>query len=216
MDPFVEKKAEELIKGAQSHREMSERITNFVRDQIHYGLDEWDVVSVEVLRKRQGMCAGKALLAADLHRTVGIAVRFKVIKILGEEGLSDFVKRQLEGGECPDLSSGERDRILDNLLSLPDGRDHIILQVLLDGQWVDLDIARDKELDYGMHVLGIWKETKILSEEGIFDSLDGWLEKRMQRLTIVHDREVFFKVINGFMEKIRSAGRLALKSGGWK
>lgn len=212
MDLAIKRKAEELAYGACSNREISERISNFVRDQIYYCLDEWNVKPIEVLKKKRGMCAGKALLAADLHRAVGIPARFKVIKILGEEGLFDFVRRQLEEKDCPDLSSGERDRILDSLLSLPLERDHIILQVLLDGLWVNLDLARDTNLDDGMRVLGIWKERRIVFEEGIFESLDNWLKERMQRLSVLQAREVFFKVINTQIEKIRLAGIMALKS----
>jgi transglutaminase-like putative cysteine protease len=208
----IRQKAEELAYGACSNREISERISNFVRDQIYYSLDEWNVKPVEVLKKKRGMCAGKALLAAQLHLAMGIPARFKVLKILGEEGLFDFVKRQLEEGQFPYLSLEDRERLIQAIVSLPPGRDHIILQVLLDGQWVDQDIARDKELDYGMHVLGIWRERKILFEEGPFDSLDGWLEERMQRLAVPQAREVFFKVINVQIEKVRLTGIMALKS----
>jgi hypothetical protein len=153
------------------------------------------------------MCAGKALLAAELHRAVGIPVRFKVIKILGEEGLFDFVKRQLEEGQYPGLSSEERDRMVDTLLSLPLERDHIVLQVFLEGQWVDRDPARDRNLDDGMRVLGIWKERRIIFEEGIFHSLDKWLEGRMRRRSVLQDRQLFFQVVNKQMEKLRTLGR---------
>jgi hypothetical protein len=83
----------------------------------------------------------------------------------------------------------------------------------MDGQWLDLDIARDKELDDGMKVLKIWKERKILSEEGTFDSLDSWLEERMQRLAVPQAREIFFKVINTQIEKVRLVGIMVLKTG---
>ena len=212
MDLAIKQKAKELAYGVYSNREISERISHFVRDQIYYSLDEWNVKPIEVLKKRRGMCAGKALLAAEIHLAKGIPARFKVLKILGEEGLFDFVKQQLQEGQSPDLSSEDRERVIHAILSLPLSRDHIILQVLMDGQWLDLDIARDKGLDDGMKVLKIWKERKILFEEGTFDSLEGWLEERMQRLAVPQAREVFFKVINTQIEKIRLAGMMALKT----
>jgi len=209
----IRQKAEELACGACSNREISERICNFVRDQVYYFLYEWNVKPNDVLKKKRGMCAGKMLLAAGLHLTMGIPSRFKVLKILGEEGLFDFVKRQLEGGGCPYISSEDKEKVIQAIVSLPLERDHIILQVLLDGRWVDQDIARDTELDYGMRVLGIWRERKILFEEGPFDSLDKWLEERMRRRTVLQDRKLFFRVVNEQIEKLRILGRKAKESG---
>ena len=113
----------------------------------------------------------------------------------------------------PYLSSKDRERLVQTILSLPPGRDHIILQVLLDGEWVDFDTARDTALDFGMQVLGIWKKRKTLSEEGTFDSLDQWLKERMQLRTVLQGRELFFRVINQVIERIRMKGNLALKAG---
>ena len=212
MDLAIRQKAETLAYGACSSREISERISKFVRDQIYYSLDEWNVKPIEVLKRKRGMCAGKALLAAELHLAMGIPARFKVLKVLGKEGLFNFIKRQLQEGQFPYLSSEDRERVIQAIFSLPLSRDHIILQVLMDGQWLDLDIARDKELDYGMKVLKIWKERKILSEEGPFDSLDKWLEERMRRRTILQDRKLFFRVVNEQMEKLGMLGRRAKES----
>lgn len=189
---------------AGPRREKSERIIQFVRDQILYCLDEWDTKPLDVLKKGRGMCAGKALLAGELHRAVGIPARFKVIKILGEEGLFDFVRSQIEENEIPDLTIEEKKIIIQAILSLPPGRDHIVLQVLLDGEWVDFDVARDPDLDNGMKALGIWKERKILAEERIVESLDHWLKERMRRRAVLQARALFFRVINQQIEKIRS------------
>jgi len=212
MDLAIRQKAEILAYGACSNREISERISHFVRDQIYYSLDEWDVKPIEVLRNRKGMCAGKALLAAELYRAVGIPVRFKVVKILGEEGLFDFVKRELEDGALPSLSLEDRKKIVQDIFSLPLERDHIFLEVFLNGGWVNIDLARDKELDDGMKILGIWKERKVVCEEGAFDSLDKWLEGRMQRRTVLQGRKLFFRVVNEQMEKLRMLGRRAKES----
>ena len=210
---IIKEKAKGLIRGALSEHELSESVNNFVRDSILYCLDEWYVKPIEVLKKGRGMCAGKALLAAELHGAAGISTRFKVMKILGEGGLFDFAMRQLEECEYLYLSLGEKERLKEAILSLPPDRDHIILQVLLDGQWIDFDLARDTELDHGMRLLGIWKERKIVSEEGVFDSLDQWIEERMQRRTVLKNREIFFKVMNEQIERIRSVGITGLKQG---
>jgi len=203
---LIREKAKELAHGVVSEEGVSENINEFVRDRILYCLDEWDVKSIEVLRKGRGMCAGKALLASELHRAMNISTRFKVIKVLGEGGILDFVLHQLGEGKGSFLSLEEGERVREAILSLPPERDHIILQVFLHGQWRDFDIARDKDLDRGMRLLGIWRERKVVSEEGIFDSLDQWIEERMRRRTILRDREIFFRVMNEQIEKIRSVG----------
>jgi hypothetical protein len=207
MDPVIKRKAEGLVYQAGSRRERSKRIIQFVRDQILYCLDEWDVKPIDVLKKGRGMCAGKALLAAELHRAVSIPVRFKVIKIFGEEGLFDFLKQKLEEGALPSLLPEEREKIIKDILSLPPYRDHIVLQIVLDGERIDFDIARDTDLDNGMRALGIWKKREIFSEEGIFNSLDGWLRERMERRAVLQGRALFFQVVNQVIDEVRMKGR---------
>jgi len=184
---LIREKAKELARGVVSEEGVSENINEFVRDRILYCLDEWDVKPIEVLRKGRGMCAGKALLASELHRAMSISTRFKVIKVLGEGGILDFVMHQLEETKNSSLSLEERERVREAILLLPPERDHIILQVFLHGQWRDFDIARDKDLDRGMRLLGIRRERKVVSEEGVFDSLDRWIEERMRRRTVLRD-----------------------------
>ena len=203
---LIREKAKELAYGVVSEEGVSENINEFVRDRILYCLDEWDVKPIEVLKRGRGMCAGKALLASELHRAVGISTRFKVIKVLGEGGILDFVMHRLEEGKASFLSLEERERVREAIFSLPPERDHIILQVFLHGQWRDFDIARDRDLDRGMRLLGIRRERKVVSEEGVFDSLDRWIEERMRRRTILRDRELVFRVINEQIERIRSVG----------
>ena len=185
-----------------------------MRDSIPYYLDEWNVGAEEVLQKGWGMCAGKALLAAELHRAAGIAVRFKVVKIMGEEALFNFAQRWLEEQR---LSAEDKQSLLNSFRSLPPERDHILVQVLVDNQWLDLDLARDEELDQGMRLIGVWKERRVLSQEGPYDSLDGWLEGRLKRRSVIQNRPLFFKIVNQQIEKIRQVGRVAGKAGlvGW-
>jgi transglutaminase-like putative cysteine protease len=207
----IKQKAEELAHEAPSHQELLHRIANFVRDEICYCLDEWNVSASEVLRKGRGMCAGKALLAAEMFRTLGMPCRFKVVKMLGEEGLFQFIRQRLEEKECLGISKKDREKVLNSIISLPPDRDHIIVQIFLNFVWIDLDVARDRALDFGMRVLGICRDRKIISEDGPFDSIDRWVEERMQCRTILKDRKVFFQVINQQIEKIRLVGMMALK-----
>ena len=130
------------------------------------------------MQKGYGMCSGKALLAAEMHRAAGIAVRFMVVKIMGEEALFAFTQRWLESHI---VATENKQSLLNSFRSLPPERDHIIVQVFINNQWLDLDLARDTDLDQGMRLIGVWRERRVLYREGPYDSLDGWLDARLKR-----------------------------------
>jgi len=211
VNDILRRKAEELASGARSAQEAVERIAGFVRDEILYRLDEWDTGPEDVLRKGYGMCAGKALLAVELFRAIQIPVRFKVLQIFGEEGLFNFIAQRLEESSFSQTRHQDRKCLLNSIRSLPPQRDHVIVQVFLKGRWTDLDVARDKRLDHGMRVLGIWRQRQVLAEQGPFDSIDQWLKQRMQRRTVHKCRQIFFEVANQQIDKIRRAGEEAQK-----
>jgi transglutaminase-like putative cysteine protease len=200
------RKAEELVSGAGSPREAVERIAGFVREDILYRLDEWDTNPEDVLKKGYGMCAGKALLAAELFRAIQIPVRFKVLQISGEEGLFNFIADQPDECFLSQLKRQDRECVLRSIRSLPPQRDHIIVQVFLDGKWIDLDLARDEMLDWGMRLTGIWRQRQVLNEVGPFSSIDDWLKQRMQLRTVLECRQFFFDFVNQHIDRIRRAG----------
>ena len=166
------------------------------------------------MQKGWGMCAGKALLAAEMHKAAAIAVRFMVVKIMGEQALFAFAQRWLEGHVA---SPEDKQSLLNSFRSLPPERDHIIVQVFVNNQWLDLDLARDTDLDQGMRLIGVWRERRVLYREGPYDSLDSWLNARLKRRSVMQNRKLFFKTVNQQIEKIRQVGRLARKAGvnGW-
>jgi hypothetical protein len=206
------RKAESLVQGAGLLREAIERIAGFVRNDILYRLDEWDTKPEDVLKKGYGMCAGKALLAAELFRAMQIPVRFKVLQISGEEGLFDFIADHPKECFLSQLKRQDRECVLRSIHSLPPQRDHIIVQVFLDGEWTDLDLARDDMLDRGMRFMGIWRQRQVLDEVGPFDSIDEWLKQRMRHRTVLECRQVFFGFVNQQMGRIRRAGEQAQRA----
>jgi len=206
------RKAEALVSRAGSLREAVERIAGFVRNGILYRLDEWDTSPQDVLKKGYGMCAGKALLAAELFRAIQMPVRFKVLQISGEEGLFDFIADHPDESILSRLNPRDRKCVLHSIRSLPPQRDHIIVQVFLDGEWKDLDLARDDMLDRGMHLVGSWRQRRVLGEIGPLSSIDEWLKQRMQLRTVLECRQVFFDFVNQQMERIRRAGEQAQRA----
>ena len=161
------------------------------------------------MKKGYGMCAGKALLAAELFRAIQIPVRFKVLQIIGEEGLFDFIVNHPDESFLSRLRQHDRECVLRSIRRLPPQRDHIIVQIFLDGDWIDLDLARDDMLDRGMRLTGIWRQRGVLGEIGPLNSIDEWLKKRMQLRTVLECRQMFFDFINQQMDRIRHAGEQA-------
>lgn len=160
------------------------------------------------------MCSGKALLAVEMHRNAGITARFMVVKIMGEEALFAFTQRWLESHL---VSTEDKQSLLNSFRSLPPERDHIIVQVFVNNQWLDIDLARDTDLDQGMHLIGVWRERQVLYQEGPYNSLDGWLDARLKRRNVLQNRKLFFRTVNQQMERVRQVGRVARKAGlsGW-
>lgn len=208
MSEAIRGKARELADGIGSDHEISNRICRFVREEVQYALEEWNVGADETLNLRKGMCAGKAQLAVALHRAAGIKARFKVLKIVPGEGLLEFIAKQLEEDVGSEGFSEEKKKVILAIRSLPPQRDHVIIQVCLAGQWKDVDVARDRDLDAGMKLLGLWQKRKVVSEEGPYDSLNPWLERRMKRISVTEDRRRFFEIVNDQIERIRELGRL--------
>lgn len=209
----IKRKASELAHGTVSDSEISERICQFVREEVPYALEEWNVGADETLHLRQGMCAGKAQLAVTLHRATGIKAQFKVLRIVPEEGLLEFIARRLEETTNSEGSPEQNEKSIRAIRSLPSQRDHIVTQVSLGGQWRDVDVARDPGLDAGMRFMGLWQERRVVSEEGPFDSLNPWIERRMERISVAEDRRRFFDVINEQIEQIRKIGNIVIGAG---
>lgn len=208
----IRSKANELADGMGSDCEISDRICEFVREEVQYALEEWNVGADETLKLKKGMCAGKAQLAVALHRAVGIRARFKVLRIVPEEGLLEFIAKRLEERMRSEGPSDEREKIVRAIRSLPPQRDHVIIQVCPAGQWKDVDIAMDRYLDAGMKSMGLWKERKVISEQGPYDSLDPWIERRMERISVTEDRRRFFDIVNEQIEQIRKLGTVQATS----
>lgn len=209
----IRSKADQLSRGLGSDCEISEHICQFVREEIPYALEEWNVGPEETLRLGKGMCAGKAQLAVALHRAAGISARFKVLSIIPEQGLLEFIARRLEEQTTSQGSAEHKAKAIRAIRSLPSQRDHTIIQVCLGGQCKDVDLARDTGLDTGMRFTGAREERKVVSEAGPYDSLDRWIERRMERISVTEDRQRFFDVVNEQIEEVRKAGSVVAGAG---
>jgi hypothetical protein len=77
-------KAKEIIKDTKTPKEAALKIFYFVRDEIPWMLDAWDVKASRTLKKGKGMCCNKANLQVALLRAVSIPARYHQSKVKRE------------------------------------------------------------------------------------------------------------------------------------
>ncbi len=72
----LQRKAKELVKGAETPKNAALKIFYFVRDGIPWSLDHCDTKASVTLKKRWGDCVNKTSLQVALLRATGIPARY--------------------------------------------------------------------------------------------------------------------------------------------
>jgi transglutaminase-like putative cysteine protease len=75
-NPIIIEKAKNITDGAGIPREAAEKIFLFVRDEVLFGLDNFDVKASETLSRGYGQCVNKANLQVALLRSIDIPARY--------------------------------------------------------------------------------------------------------------------------------------------
>jgi len=86
----LQRKAKEIIKDAGTPKEAALKIFYFVRDEIPWMLDAWDVKASRTLKKGEGICSNKVNLQVALLRAVSIPARYHQSKVK-KEGLKGVI-----------------------------------------------------------------------------------------------------------------------------
>lgn len=195
--PEIHATAEKLTSGMKDVREKAIAVFDFVRG-LPYGLEDWDVKASETLRKGWGMCSGKTNLLVTMLRSLGIAARYRILRIKSERQLWDWVASQSD-----DLAK---------LMGEPaPEQDHVIAEVYLDG-WQSFDPARDLPFEAGLKKLGIPLERKLVMDEKgeprilTLASLDAWALQRQQSRRFRANRQQLFDGMNRPFDKVREFG----------
>ena len=122
----IRRQTEQLLSSCDDDVHSAVRVFNWVRDEVKYSFDFWDVKASKTMRKMSGMCANKANLQIAMLRAAGIPAGYGVLRISKE------AIRTIANGEMYDKSS---DVIM-----------HIYCCVMLNGQWISADATVDREL----------------------------------------------------------------------
>jgi len=102
------------------------QIFNWVRDEVKYGFDFWNVKASETLQKMWGMCANKTNLQVAMLRAAGLPAGYVILRIKKE------AIRTIANEEIYEKSA---DIII-----------HVYCCVLLNGEWVSADASVDREI----------------------------------------------------------------------
>lgn len=108
------------------HVHSAVRIFDWVRDEVKYSFDFWNVKASETMRKMSGMCANKANLQIAMLRAAGIPAGYGMLRIRKE------AIRTIANDEIYDKSS---EVII-----------HVYCCVYCKGQWISADATVDREL----------------------------------------------------------------------
>ena len=126
-DPIIQLIAKELVLPCNGDDILSAiQIFNWVRDEVKYNFDFWNVKASETLMKMSGMCANKANLQIAMLRSVGIPAGYMVLRIK---------KEALRAIAIDELYEKSLDIIV-----------HIYCCAMLNDDWIGADATVDREL----------------------------------------------------------------------
>lgn len=116
--------AKKLANGETDDRKITEAVFKHVRDKIRFGFDVVQKKASETLAKGYGVCCNKSLLLIALLRSNGIPARLAYFPVKRE-----FIEPVM----------GDAHQIL------PETINHGLAQVLLDGEWINLEPVLDNK-----------------------------------------------------------------------
>jgi transglutaminase-like putative cysteine protease len=200
-EPAIGEIAGQSTEKAIDRQQMVDHIYSFVKE-LPYVLEDWDVKASETLRKRSGMCLGKANLLVAMLRSLEIPARYRVFKILSEGTLWGWV-----AGQDKELAAQMGDPSSD--------QDHVVAEVYLNG-WRVYDPTRDSALERGMKKLDISLRRRPVAQTGenltviLLSSIDEWAMNRQRNRRFRGSREFVFSRINKEFDTIRALGQKPL------
>ena len=184
-NPLIKNKAIEITKGYINNRDKAVALFNYVRDNILYKFDYWNLKASNTLRKGYGMCTNKNNLLIAMLRAVGIPAGYGILEVKAREYFG------------PIMLNFFKKRISEESV-------HIYTQVYLGDKWVKCDPSTDKILsektayfNYSTELV-YWNgindaldkilSQHIISNSGPFDNIDSKLDKKPKNVTFLKMR----------------------------
>lgn len=188
--PVIRTKSQEITKPLNTDKGKSVALFNWVRDNIMYKFDYWNVKASETLEKGTGMCTNKSNLLIALLRCCQIPAGYGILKVNAKEYFGPIIIPMFK----PKVSEEST---------------HIYTNVFLNNKWVKCDPSTDIQLsqktayfNYTTELV-VWdgeedkldpiKPEYLLREIGPFHDVDHELEKTIKEFT--SDRMKMFNTI---------------------
>ncbi len=181
-NPLIQDAAIHITAKFNNNREKSVALFNYVRDNILYKFDHWNVKASQTLKKGYGMCTNKNNLFIAMLRAIGIPAGY---------GILDVKAREYFG---PIMLSFFKDKIAEKSV-------HIYSQVYLNDKWIKCDSSTDKILSDRTAYFNYTTELvhwdgyndamdkilpeHILTDTGVFSNIDERLGKKPRNITFM-------------------------------
>ncbi|MDD5610537.1 MAG: transglutaminase-like domain-containing protein [Candidatus Omnitrophica bacterium] len=183
-EPLIKNTAIKITQGFANDKDKAVALFNYVRDNILYKFDYWNLKASSTLKKSYGMCTNKNNLLIAMLRAVNIAAGYGILQVRAREYFGpimlDFFKKRISEESV-----------------------HIYTQVYLGNKWIKCDPSTDKSLsektayfNYSTELVR-WNgfndamdkilPEHIISDSGPFDCIDSKLDKKPKNVT-------FFKI----------------------
>lgn len=203
-NPILQDKARAIAQGADTLRQVAERIFSFVRDQILFGFNDPESRASDTLNRGVGFCVTKTNLQVALLRAAGIPARYHQAVLTGEllrKILPTFAYRLV-----PDTISFHpwcECYLSENWIACDSLFDKALYEGLLRKGFIDLEEIPTIDWD-GIHDLNTVKAW-MLEDVGTSACLDDAFRKARRELPPKPISSVIRLMCNRHIERLRKA-----------
>ena len=190
-NPDIQGKVKQIL-SSSGDSNIAVRIFDWVRDEVKYSFDFWNVKASGTLWKMSGMCANKANLQIAMQRAAGIPAAYRTLRIK-KEAIKTIANDEIYRESAEVII-------------------HVYCCVLLNGEWISADATVDREL-YEAAYLRVpdWEYLRwdgendfrisssyIVEDLGLHSNIDAYMDMPHRFLT-----EEVIKRANVYIEKLR-------------
>lgn len=170
-NPWLRKKAEEIIDSASTSEEKALKIFYHVRDNIRFSLAYSRSKASQIMKRGYGECGNKTNVQVALLRAAGIPARYRWVKARAKvlhHLIADFV-----------------------YMNMPPVVSHFWCECYLNGKWVSCELLLDKPLYDGMLKRGLVTKEQVpmIDWDGKTDLilLNPWITENCGHLPSIDD-----------------------------
>ena len=184
-DASIKQVSLRTVKNCTGEKEKAIALFHFVRDNIKYGFDYWNIKASETLAKGYGMCTNKSNLLISMLRSCDIPAGYGILRVNAKEYFGPIM--------LPFFKS----RVSENSV-------HIYSCVYLNKKWVKCDPSTDLELSRKTSSFNY--TTQLVEWDGEHDAMD-----RIAPHHIIEDRGISPNIDDMLNKKPKKFTRSTLK-----